>query len=84
MIEDPLLACAATNPVPQSQGELPMTPPEEGSELKQLHISPKLPSSPESLPEEGEDFAFEPLEPIQVTKDPNMVLHAKVYAIADK
>ncbi|KAI9657325.1 MAG: hypothetical protein M1821_003005 [Bathelium mastoideum] len=84
MIEDPLLACAATNPASQAMSNLPLTPPEDDSDYKQLHFSPKLPSSPESLPEEGDDIAFEPLEPVQATKEPNMVLHAKVYAIADK
>ena len=84
MIEDPLLACAATNPAPQVNPSRPSTPPGDEEDTKQLHIPPNFPASPESLPEEAEDFEFEPLELVHVTKEPNLVLHAKVYSIADK
>ena len=84
MVEDPLLACAARTPASQFDSSPPLTPPGDESENKQLQLAPELPLSPEVLPEEGEDFDLEPLEPINVTKEPNLVLHAKVYAIADK
>ncbi|KAF2232147.1 hypothetical protein EV356DRAFT_257268 [Viridothelium virens] len=84
MIEDPLLACAATNPVPQFDPDRPLTPPEDDSESKQLQAPTEFPSSSQSPSDEGEDFEFEPSDPVQATKEPNLVLHAKVYAIADK
>ncbi|KAI9711495.1 MAG: hypothetical protein M1820_002058 [Bogoriella megaspora] len=87
MIEDPLLACAGTSEEARRDSGIaqPLTPPDEDSS-KQLSLSPQVPSSPGSAPDEGEqcELEVEPSENVSATDEPNMVIHAKVYAIADK
>ncbi|KAJ9645808.1 hypothetical protein H2201_003612 [Coniosporium apollinis] len=84
LVEDPLLAQAANTTIPSHA--IPLTPPDEvASRFESLSLNGKNPMTPHEMEEEADDY-FSLAMPEQEADPavPHLILHAKMYAIAEK
>jgi hypothetical protein len=81
MIEDPLMAmAAAANATPN-----PLTPPADHQVNQfETEVSAKLPDTPMADQDEQDPFEMVQTEPEADADKPNLILHAKVYEIAER